>query len=388
LVGSDEFDFFAILGDVFYDTTGAVVSEFFDHLSVAAKAKPFFAVVGNHDFWQNGAPPGVATDLLGYSFPQFFGQDTVAATDARPYDFAGYPSMRQIARAENFIYGSQLGDLAFFSYSAAHDWIDTEPHVAQFCRFVGSTQSVNAVILLGHWDECNLGCRPGMDTPAVYEKMKAMSGCDVKRLLYFMGHQHCNRIASNSSGPLDAYGFMIGGTGMYGWGCSQFGFTVLRSNPSTAGGPNVRVDHFPLAEDRIGKVNGKAKVTGVKYDNFDQVFQCLNQSGYAACRATHGLSFRAESKGDIVTPGPGRYSHRMMTSAVTQLASSRSRSNPWLSATMHRHASRIGPAAVLSGTFFLVSLLVFMSRRTRKRIVPANLSLLVPQIEPELELHH
>merc|ERR1719277_1502732 len=117
-----------------------------------------------------------------------------------------------------------------------------------------------------------------------------------------MGHEHCNRVSlygadHSRQGPLHAVGFAVGGTGMLGDGCSQFGFTVLQSDPGAKGGPNVRVDHFPLAEDpSFGADPGRV------LDGFDRVFSCLNRSGYAGCRADYGLSYRATSPEDIVTP--------------------------------------------------------------------------------------
>lgn len=301
LVGSHEFDFFAILGDNFYDQRGEVTSSFFERLSPLAQAKPLLIVPGNHDFWITGGPPGMVNDDFGFGFMQFYAQDSVAATKAppgsSPFSFVREPQPYQLAAAENFIYGTQIGDLAFFGYSGAHSWRETEPHVAAFCNFVGSTPTIRGVVVLGHWNSANLGCMPGMDTPSVHAKMQELGGCASKQVLYFMGHEHCNEVTLQTTGPLDALGFMIGGAGMFGGGCSVFGVTVLQSVPNAQGGPNFRVDHIPVAEDPSFGSNSNAIV-----DRYDQLFGCLSQSGHAGCRRLYAQSFRAISADDVVTP--------------------------------------------------------------------------------------
>jgi len=224
-------------------------------------------------------------------------QDTVSAKGLVPYDFMLGSSVHDIARAENFIFGTQIGDLAFFGYSGAHEWSETVSHATSFCSFVGGTLSVQTVVILGHWNAVNDGCKAGMDVPSVHEKMKRMDGCKEKRLLYFMGHEHCNMVTNYTTGPLDAIGFMIGGTGMIGNDCSQFGFTVLQSDPQAFGGPNVRVDHFPIAEATRVEAG-----FGSIVDSFDETMQCLREHGYSACRKQHGVSFRATDQNTISIP--------------------------------------------------------------------------------------
>merc|ERR1712118_270626 len=98
----------------------------------------------------------------------------------------GHDHELKIARSNNFVFGTQIGNLAFFGYSGAHEWADVEPHANSFCAFVKDTPSVDTAVLVGHWDTSNLGCLPGMDVPSVYEHLMT---CDVfqsgaKRLLY------------------------------------------------------------------------------------------------------------------------------------------------------------------------------------------------------------
>eukprot|EP00427_Karlodinium_veneficum_P052135 CAMPEP_0169353432 /NCGR_PEP_ID=MMETSP1017-20121227/25884_1 /TAXON_ID=342587 /ORGANISM="Karlodinium micrum, Strain CCMP2283" /LENGTH=484 /DNA_ID=CAMNT_0009449909 /DNA_START=46 /DNA_END=1497 /DNA_ORIENTATION=+ len=288
LVGSAEFDFWGIVGDNLYDQHGDVTSEFFQQISAAAKAKPFITVPGNHDFWISGGPVGSKADQLGYGFMQFFGQDTPGAIGSTPYNFQGNPDALQIASGENFIFSTQIGDVAFFGYSAAHGWSVAAPHAEEFCNYVGNTTSVHVAVILGHWNEVNLGCMAGMDTPSMYDKMIRMEGCKSKRLLYFDGHQHCNRVTKQTSGPSDAVGFMIGGAGMDGDCTPQFGFTVLQSLPQAPGGPNVRVDYFQVAEDPSWGKDPSGVV-----DSFDEMFACLSQHGYSGCRDKYATPFRS-----------------------------------------------------------------------------------------------
>jgi len=319
LLSSDEFHFWAVLGDNFYDTLGDASSDFFGQLSLAARSKPLMTVVGNHDLWLSGAPPGTPHDQLGYGFVQFYGQDTAAAADseAPPYNLRSNPDALELPPAENFIFGTQLGDLAFFGYSAAHGWAETRPHAVAFCAFAGREASVHAIVLLGHWDSCNLGCLPEMDTPSVYRKMTALDGCNTKQMLYFTGHQHCNRVIEGISGPFDAYGFMVGGIGMLGVGCQkQFGLTVLQSDPLAPKGPNVRVDHFPIMEGPL-----PPNRTDITFDCFDGLARCLNTSGYNGCRAEYGVSFRAVSMDSYVSPPEGGFASKCRPGTMTTLPS-------------------------------------------------------------------
>jgi len=271
------FHFWAVLGNNFHDQNGPASTEFFEHLSLAAKLKPLLTVPGNYDFWAAGAPPGHQSDSLGYGFMQFYGQDTVAASAALPYDFRGaIEQPDQPARAENFIFGTQIGDLAFFGYSGAHDWNETEPHAISFCQHVGTTDSITTAVVLGHWYECNEGCKAGMDVPSVHRRLGTMRGCKSKTLLYFAGHRHCNKAVDAGAG------FLVGGAGMQDDGCPHFGITVLES--VIKGG--VRVDYFDLGIEEGGNS------TSGEPDSFHQLVNCLASLGFAACRERHGIPFR------------------------------------------------------------------------------------------------
>jgi len=271
------FHFWAILGNNFYDQNGKVSTDFFERLSLSAKLKPLITVPGNYDFWAAGAPPARLSDSLGYGFMQFYGQDTFAAGAAKPFDFGGATEqLDQPAKADNFIFGSQLGDVAFFGYSGAHSWNETERHATSFCQHVGATDSITTAVVLGHWYECNEGCKAGMDVPSVHQRLGTMPGCKSKTLLYFAGHKHCNKAVSGGAG------FLVGGAGMQDDRCPHFGITVLESVPKRG----VRVDYFDLGTEQGG--NG----TSGEPDGFHQLMSCLASLGFAACRELHGVPFR------------------------------------------------------------------------------------------------
>jgi hypothetical protein len=298
LVGSDEFDFWGILGDNFYDQHGEVTSEFFKLVDASAKAKPFITVPGNHDFWIVGGPRGSVHDDLGYAFMQFYGQDTVAASTEVPFNFAGTADALELADGDNFIFVTQIGDVAFFGYSGAHGWSQAQPHADEFCKLLGSTPTINTGVIVGHWNEKNLGCQVGMDTPDLYEKLRMIDGCNSKRLLYFDGHMHCNRVTKYSSSnqdPLNAVGFMVGGAGMLGTCNPEFGFTVFQSVPDAYGGQNVRVDYFQVAVQEGG---------GPVQDKFDELMSCFSAHGYKGCRDRYATPFRSVPVAPKPPPSP------------------------------------------------------------------------------------
>jgi hypothetical protein len=320
---SDEFHYWGILGDNFYDNDGTISRCFFDRFSLQARAKPFISVPGNHDFWLYGQPGQASSnDQLAVGFAQFYGQDTAAATKDWAFNFSGvsYDS-KNLPAADNFIIGMQLGDMAFFGFSGAHGWQATEPHARAFCEHMGASETVNVINVLGHWDEPNMGCQGDMHVRKVTEKMRAMPGCSQKRVLYFEGHQHCNKVMEQETGPEDSTGFMVGGAGMTGTGCSllavplldilgfpglfqagcsELGLAVVTSFPDREDGAQVRVDYISLAEDAsFGTDPGALK------DNSADLIACFEAKGYEACREQFSIGFRA-LPGDTAALHSGR----------------------------------------------------------------------------------
>lgn len=116
----EDVSYWQILGDNFYDQEGAVSSTWFAGLSSESKSKMFSTVPGNHDFWVNSAPKlYVPKDQLGNGFMQFYGQDTIAASTASPYDFTNNPDSSSADAAENlpassnYFFYNQVGNTAF-----------------------------------------------------------------------------------------------------------------------------------------------------------------------------------------------------------------------------------------------------------------------------------
>lgn len=90
--GSEKLDFFALLGDNFYDSSGELSQEFFSRLTADVKGSFMMVVNGNHDIWGCGNPLcGVPHDQQGWGQMQYFPMDTVASTSiAGGNDAAGF----------------------------------------------------------------------------------------------------------------------------------------------------------------------------------------------------------------------------------------------------------------------------------------------------------
>jgi hypothetical protein len=125
----DDVSYWQILGDNFYDQEGAASSSWFAGLSSQSKSKLFATVPGNHDFWVNSAPKlYVPNDQLGNGFMQFYGQDTIAATAAAPFDYTNNPDANpdtdradkaeNLPAASNYFFYNQVGNTAFIGKDA------------------------------------------------------------------------------------------------------------------------------------------------------------------------------------------------------------------------------------------------------------------------------
>jgi len=269
VVGSNEIDYWGILGDNFYESRSPIGQIFFSQVSLRAKAKPFLSVPGNHDFWMSGHPPGKPWDQFGNGFMQYYGQDTEAALrsgGATPFDFSASPEEQQIPRLENFVFSHQIGDVGFFGYSGAHRWTELKPFTERFCRWANSTTTIRTVVVLGHWQRDDGGC---IDTsaPNVWSAIRQQHECGDKLVLFVDGHTHCNLVTEPERG------FMVGANGMGpGLGCEpQFGFIVLESGSAEINGrAYARVDYFEIANDTA--------------DNWGTLYRCLRMSGYTGCR--------------------------------------------------------------------------------------------------------
>lgn len=220
-------DFWALLGDNFYDQDGSLSRKFFRRLSVEATAVPLYSVPGNHDFWTYGLVCSSKKNQFGVGYMQFYGIDTQASATAKnqnfPFDLNGFdPNAGDLPRDSNFFHTSLTGDLGFIAFSGAHDM---RPELfKKSCEYL-RRENAAFVFLLGHWSSENMGCKPGMDSANVLLAMQqGKLGGDCLALaklnvLYFVdGHSHENRIVGQ-------HGFRVGGQGMFDTG--HFGFPMF-----------------------------------------------------------------------------------------------------------------------------------------------------------------
>ncbi|KAJ8607007.1 hypothetical protein CTAYLR_006236 [Chrysophaeum taylorii] len=254
-------DFFAFVGDLFYDRDGTLTRAVWDRLTPEFKRRIVVVVPGNYDFWAGGGPPGDAFDQYAWGFAQFYAQDTLASREFPflDFDFDDDAVLKHPVR--NLVFYHNIGDLGFLGYSGgpANETVDRidweEP-----CAFFNRT-APRAVFLLGHWSDASLGCDAQADTPAVRAMLSTLDGC--RDIIYFDGHMHCNEIQEPD------YGFNVGGHGMLPHGCSQYGFALVDSTST-----RVAIDYF---EERNNQT-----------DRFDDIYDCVtrhqNRGGVANCR--------------------------------------------------------------------------------------------------------
>lgn len=319
MVGSDEIDFWGILGDNFYESQqsgGPVAKKFFEQLPASVKAKPFLTIPGNHDFWLAGEPPGQRPEIdqYGYGFMQMFGQDTEYAmkknSSKHPYDFSVKPAIGSLPVMDNFVFSHQIGDIGFFGYSGAHSRTELQPLLEDWCEWLTSEDTIHVAVVLGHWDQDNLGCKGGMATKEIFADAKEMDGCKDKQLLFFDGHEHCNY--QHPEAPNE--GFLVGGNGMWGGGdgpggCTkdahqQFGFAILDSDPNVGvAGNTSRVDYFEIARS----VHGAPRYGGTVETFWPELEKCLDENPdtpYTSCRGNHSVNWRARPEMPNPTPEP------------------------------------------------------------------------------------
>lgn len=262
--------FWQILGDNFYDQSGDATSTFFQALSQESKSKVFATVPGNHDYWVNGAPYlHVPKDQVGNGFMQFYGQDVMASKENAnaPFDFSVDPDDSTIFQsalppASNFFSYNQVGNIGFIAYSGAYSYENQASYFTEACTWAAQTESIDVVLLLGHWNSDGMGCDADATVPAIYTELLALPACQEisSKIRYFMGHKHCNEVT------LTDVGFMIGAQGMYDSSCTgQFGFNVVDTSDD-----KFKVYYFPIAELD-------------SFDNYDEILSCLKSKGVSGC---------------------------------------------------------------------------------------------------------
>lgn len=256
-----DLDYYVMLGDLFYDRSGEVTTEFWENFPLEAASKVMGATMGNHDFWLGGSPSGDKADSFGNGHMQFYAQDTVASmADAKkPFNFDVDPDSTQLASVDNFVWYNMVGNVAMLGFANSYSWEESEPHFQKACQWIASEQP-SLVVMIGHWNSEGLGCASGMDTEEVRPKLMQLEGCNNlgDRLKYFEGHEHCNYVKEKD------YGFLVGSFGYNG--CGNFGLPILNTRNGRA-----TLHYFPLGDN------------WQKADNFDEILGCIGAKGYSAC---------------------------------------------------------------------------------------------------------
>jgi len=264
-------NFFAILGDNFYDQTGEITKTLFARLSPDVKRRFLMVVNGNHDNWVCGSPGcGDHFDNFGQGQMQYYAMDTVSSVlppqdDKDFLSFAVDPDQVQKwttwqNEASNFVAYHKLGNLGFLTFSGAAKFEDNLPYFKSACDYFDRTQPA-AVFLLGHWNTEGMGCEGDMTTPTVREELMKIPSCARfgERLKYMDGHEHCNYV--QAVGKSEPYGFMIGAHGMDDHCDPQYGFLYVDST-----GGRVALHYFEVDSEKRG-------------DRFDAIMDCVNTKG-------------------------------------------------------------------------------------------------------------
>mmetsp|Transcript_36209 Transcript_36209/g.96192 ORF Transcript_36209/g.96192 Transcript_36209/m.96192 type:complete len:443 (-) Transcript_36209:107-1435(-) len=267
LAAHEELDWWAILGDLFYDLTGSITPEFFSGLSMAVAGKVQMAVMGNHDYWIQGHPKAMlAGDSLANGQIQWYVQDAKSAQASldMPFNFSVHPDTGELAHIDNTFWYNSFGNVAFIGFSNAYGWETTRPYFEEACAWVRTVQPA-LVVLMGHWADTNDGCPSGMVTQTVYHHVRSMPGCDSlgTRLKYLEGHKHCNFVKKRNTGFLfGSFGFEDGDRSCEG----AFGIPIL----DTRNGEAV-LYYFELAKH------------GRRNENFDVILNCFAEHGLSGC---------------------------------------------------------------------------------------------------------
>jgi len=153
------------------------------------------------------------------------------------------PNQRYLADASNFEYYTQIGNLGFISYSGAHHVDAITAFMQEACQWMTDhDDTIDWIILLGHWAKATKGADENTMVPAVYETLVTKAGCAAKKVKYFEGHQHCNMVVAKD------VGFNVGAFGKTSSKCSQFGIPYM---DSTNG--RLLVVYFPISEQLVPK---------------------------------------------------------------------------------------------------------------------------------------
>eukprot|EP00927_Polykrikos_kofoidii_P024968 TRINITY_DN22545_c0_g1_i1.p1 TRINITY_DN22545_c0_g1~~TRINITY_DN22545_c0_g1_i1.p1 ORF type:complete len:458 (+),score=52.59 TRINITY_DN22545_c0_g1_i1:68-1441(+) len=292
--GPHSIDFWASVGDNFYDKQPIATKSFFDRLEPAVKSTFLMTVPGNGDFWPgSGTPDMVTCDMpFGYGFLQWYGQDSLAGKldPAEPFDFSIVPPNATAdlckqdtgfcAAPANFFSYHILGNIGFIGYSGHTSFKNQEASFEEACEYFQAHSShVQEVVLFGHWSGQDHGCpvNGGADTGTLQRTLRErFASTPCSRAKAFFGHMHCNTKESFDCGPLA------------GTSCFQIG---AAGAPSTNSMPHGACDaHWGVLY--LDTTNG-TQLTYFQLGNEDSdlsqpLLHCLQAEGFAGC-SHHGV---------------------------------------------------------------------------------------------------
>jgi len=299
--GIEPIDFWASVGDNFYDKQPVATKSFYDKLGPEAKSTFMMTVPGNGDFWPgSGTPDTVTCDMpFGYGFLQWYGQDTVAGkqNSSVPFDFNVKPpnptaeTCKQdkgyCAAPDNFFFYHVIGNVGFIGYSGHTGFKEQEQSFAEACEyFVGYAQSLKEVVLFGHWSGEDHGCPVdgGADTGTLQRTLReSFASTPCRHAKAFFGHMHCNVRKSFDCGVLGGHScFQIGAAGApstnalpHGACEAHWGVLFLDTTNST------RLTYFQLGNEHS--------------DLSQPLLDCLRTNGFSGCTQYGEMWFSASA---------------------------------------------------------------------------------------------
>lgn len=258
-----ELDYWATVGDNWYDFTGDYHKAVFSGLSLNGSQVLFAATMGNHDFainslsGQYSASQPIAQDSFGFGHVQWYALDTMAAKDdaAQPFNWK-YQPPKLVDRSNTFFYHS-VGNVFMIGFANNFGLREQEPWFREACQHADKAKPA-LILLMGHWNYMYHGCPAGADTPAVRTWLEGVPGCQGKLIKGVDGHTHDNKVHAT-------HNFMIGAWGYEG-GDGSFGLPFV----DTRGG-RVRFIWFLLVKRNHPRV-----------DSWDTI-NCLKEKGINGC---------------------------------------------------------------------------------------------------------
>merc|ERR1712157_51566 len=119
--------------------------------------------------WACGEPKGWnETDSSGNGHTHWYAQDAISAkhNESALFHFTKDPDFLHATHKSNLFWHSQVGNNGFIGFSNNDRWGDVHDYFAEACAWAGR-EKPGVLLLLGHWDDNNLGCASRMATPDV-----------------------------------------------------------------------------------------------------------------------------------------------------------------------------------------------------------------------------